>query len=148
MSTKKRAAIAAMLSAAAGSTAGAVASYCGMDIESAANLGAVVSGAVGTLLYDAFRLTSDGTAASGAPNAADDAEPDINNVSEGVSDTVHNTDEPNAQLPARHRSERGSAGDRKRDRHRKLRRTGRRRVDRDPVKKQDTHREGDDHGKA
>ncbi|MDQ0780146.1 hypothetical protein QF026_008612, partial [Streptomyces aurantiacus] len=25
---------------------------------------------------------------------------------------------------------------------------GRRRVDRDPVKKQDTHREGDDHGKA
>lgn len=151
MSTKKRAAIAAVLSAAAGSTAGAVASYCGLDIEQSVKLGAVVSGAVGKLLYDALRLTpdpTDETAVSGTPDSADNAEPDRHNAREAASDTVNPTDETDPQVRPRHRSARGSTEGGKRDRHRKLRRAGRRRLDRDPSQERDTHRDGADHGTA
>ncbi|MFE7447944.1 hypothetical protein ACFU7X_46630 [Streptomyces chartreusis] len=148
MSTKKRAAIAVAVSAAAGSTAGAVAAYCGLDLQESAKLGALVSGAVGNLLYQALRLTPDQTDGSASSAAVDEADTpdeaagefDNNNASHGASDTADDTDETGPR--------RGVVEDNKLPRHRKLRRAGRRRVERNSEKKQDTRGEVGDHGAA
>lgn len=59
MKRKMRVSIAAAASAAAGAAAGAVAASCGLDVVDSVKVGGVVSGAVGNILYQVLRLTSD-----------------------------------------------------------------------------------------
>ncbi|MEU5697828.1 hypothetical protein ACFFS2_18360 [Streptomyces aurantiacus] len=113
ISAKKRAAIAAAISSTVGSTAGLTAAHLGLDPNQSAQIGAVVSGAVGNLLSQAFRLTpNDGDRASegSSPFRAAEIEPT-------VSDEVAS--------PGR-----ASESDRKHPRHRKLERAARRRIER------------------
>ncbi|WP_369211112.1 hypothetical protein [Streptomyces flavofungini] len=93
MKRNKRAAIAVVISAGAGSAAGAVAAYCGLDIEDSVKVGAVVSGAVGNLLYQVFRLTS-------AQQARENGESDNLNGAEGRRDTARPSNETSPPPPA------------------------------------------------
>ncbi|MGY4966654.1 hypothetical protein [Streptomyces sp. 900105245] len=163
MSKKKRMAIAVALSATAGSTAGYVASYYGLDVEESTRLGAVVSGAVGNLLYQVFRPTPDQANATGAPDTAtgpaavsgnnngSTAVPDTANVP-NVPDMVNELDtvdapEAGPEIPSVRPPVASASEDRKHPRHRKLRRAGRRRIERH-LAQEDTRGEGGGRGTA
>ncbi|WP_331724818.1 hypothetical protein [Streptomyces canus] len=87
MSTKKRAAVAAALSSTAGGIAGLAASHYGLDPQHSAQFGAVVSGAVGNLLYQAFRLTPGENDRS--PKDTDAIETDVDESDGVVSDIAN-----------------------------------------------------------
>lgn len=95
MNEKKRAAFAAVVSGSVGSAAGLVASHYGLDLQKATEFGATVSSAAAHLLYQALRLTPDGTGGTHWDTGASgnntgtpaDAESDIVNVTSAVSDT-------------------------------------------------------------
>ncbi|MFF8953464.1 hypothetical protein ACF09I_32355 [Streptomyces sp. NPDC014940] len=152
MSKKKRMAIAVVLSATAGSTAGYMASYYGLDVEESARLGAVVAGAVGNLLYQAFRLPPDQADASGASDAttgpATDAVSGNTNGSTAVPDTVNEPDTAAPEVPSVRPPVAAASEDRKYPRHRKLRRAGRRLIERHLAQEQDTRGEGGGRGTA
>jgi len=162
MSTKIRAAIAAAVSGTAGAVAGLTASHHGLSPDESVRTGAAVSGAVGNLLYQAFRLTPDDTV--GGTGTPTDGESDNTNADNGVSDTantVEETDEKTvtetdamggmvsdtAGAASPHESGgHASAPDRKRLRHRKLERGERRRVQRRERNEQDERRKENGHG--
>lgn len=152
MSTKKRAAIAAAISGTAGSAAGLAAFHYNKDLVESTRFGALVSGAVGNLLHQAFRLTPDDTDgtpdvtanSSDSAGASGDTEPDITNAPDTHSDTANTgetTDAPGsaasgtadataADSNAVDSADGAGAADRKHPRHRKLERGARRRVER------------------
>ncbi|MEJ8634617.1 hypothetical protein [Streptomyces sp. MS2.AVA.5] len=152
MSKKKRAAIAVAVSATAGSAAGTVAAYCGLDFQDSANIGAMVSGTVGNLLYQALRLTPNDTASArtgvatgnGAPHSA---ESDITNAPHDHADTAIDTIGTDPKVKSRREHTRGATV-RRSPRHRKLERGSRRRVERNAARQQDDHGRGNDHGAA
>ncbi|WP_143074884.1 hypothetical protein [Streptomyces mangrovisoli] len=148
MSTKKRAAVAVALSAAAGSTAGAVACRCGLELQESAKLGAVVSGAVGNLLYQAFRLVPAATDEAAAVDEAHDTALDSNNGPTGARDTVDHTDVGHRKVPTPRRGEPGPPKDSRPARHRRLRRAGRRRLERALGRERSVRGAGGGHGTA
>lgn len=113
MGTKKRAAVASTISGMAGTATGLAASHYGADATQSFKIGCLVSGAVGDLLFQAFRLTSDNgpgagpaleepnTAAIATPEASSDQNAptvggDSNNINaaNGSMDTGNSASEP------------------------------------------------------
>ncbi|MFJ4633550.1 hypothetical protein [Streptomyces sp. NPDC088847] len=72
MGTKKRAAVAASVSGLTGAAVGLTASHYGLDPMESTKLGCWISGAVGNLLFQAFRLSSDSGPVTGSASEETD----------------------------------------------------------------------------
>lgn len=91
MGTKKRAAVAASVSGLAGTAVGLAASHFGLDPMESTRLGCSVSSAVGSLLFHAFRLTSDN--GWGAGSASEETDRTANETSETSEETGNGSDD-------------------------------------------------------
>ncbi|WP_445282585.1 hypothetical protein [Streptomyces sp. DSM 118148] len=148
--------MAATASSTAGVAAGLTASHFGLDPHQSAQIGAVVGGAVGNLLYQVFRLTPEDrdrnavdaapgstgavgpdTAASGMPNAAGTGSDTA--AGEAEKETASTTEATAPGSDGVNPADRAAASGRKHPRHRKLERAARRRAERRDKQKEDGH---------